>query len=83
MSGMVYIFCEYEDLISFVYFSELVGNFDETSKGEWEECARIDKNLKCMYFCRFVILKLLSSVKPCVYFPAIIFWRPGRNIKKW
>lgn len=45
MSGMVYIFCEYEDLISFVYFPELVGNFDETSKGEWEECARIDKNL--------------------------------------
>lgn len=45
MSGMGYIFCEYEDLISFVYFSELVGNFDETSKGEWEECARIDKNL--------------------------------------
>lgn len=46
MSGMVYNFLwVWSHLISFVYFSELVGNFDETSKGEWEECARIDKNL--------------------------------------
>lgn len=44
MSGIVYIFCEYEDLIFFVYFLELVGNFDEIFKGEWEECVRIDKN---------------------------------------
>lgn len=44
MSGMVYNFLwVWSHLISFVYFSELVGNFDETSKGEWEECARIDK----------------------------------------
>lgn len=31
-------------LIFFVYFLELVGNFDEIFKGEWEECVRIDKN---------------------------------------
>lgn len=43
---MIYKFLWLEStahLIPFVYFSELVGNFDETSKGEWEECARIDK----------------------------------------
>lgn len=52
---MIYKFLWLEStahLIPFVYFSELVGNFDETSKGEWEECARIDKKISSA--CTFV-----------------------------